>query len=109
MFDISFSELIVIFIVALIAIGPQRLPKVARTAGLLVGRAQRYLGQIKSEVSREMELERIAEIQAEMQRKAKVLESQARREADCVMQPEGTEARRAGSADEHAIHPPAQS
>ena len=46
MFDVGFSELMVIGIVALVVIGPERLPKVARTAGLLLGRMRRYVDDL---------------------------------------------------------------
>ncbi|ARU31815.1 twin-arginine translocase subunit TatB [Sulfuriferula sp. AH1] len=59
MFDIGFSELVVIGVVALIVIGPERLPKVARTAGHLLGRLQRYVSNIKSDISREVELDEL--------------------------------------------------
>lgn len=59
MFDVGFSELVVIGVVALIVIGPERLPKVARTAGHLLGRLQRYVSTIKSDISREMELDEL--------------------------------------------------
>jgi sec-independent protein translocase protein TatB len=59
MFDIGFSELVVIGVVALIVIGPERLPKVARTAGLLYGRLQRYVSTVKSDISREIQLDEI--------------------------------------------------
>ena len=59
MFDIGFSELVVIGVVALIVIGPERLPKVARTAGLLYGRMQRYVSTVKSDISREIQLDEI--------------------------------------------------
>ncbi len=59
MFDIGFSELIVIGVVALIVIGPERLPKVARTAGHLFGRFQRYASSVKADISREMELDEL--------------------------------------------------
>jgi sec-independent protein translocase protein TatB len=59
MFDIGFSELAVIGVVALIVIGPERLPKVARTVGHLLGRAQRYAATVKSDISRELELEEL--------------------------------------------------
>ena len=54
MFDIDFSELVVIVVVALIVIGPERLPKVARTLGHLWGRAQRYVNGVKADISRDM-------------------------------------------------------
>jgi sec-independent protein translocase protein TatB len=59
MFDIGFSELLVIGVVALIVIGPERLPKVARTAGHLYGRLQRYVSTVKSDISREIQLDEI--------------------------------------------------
>ena len=59
MFDIGFSELAVIGVVALIVIGPERLPKVARTVGHLLGRAQRYAATVKSDISRELELDEL--------------------------------------------------
>ena len=54
MFDIGFSELLLIGLVALIVFGPERLPDAARTAGLWVGRLKRSFGSIKAEVEREM-------------------------------------------------------
>jgi sec-independent protein translocase protein TatB len=59
MFDIGFSELLVIGVVALIVIGPERLPKVARAAGHLLGRFQRYAASVKADISREMELDEL--------------------------------------------------
>lgn len=63
MFDIGFSELVIVGVVALVVIGPERLPKVARTAGLLLGRLQRYASQVKAEVDREMKLEELHKLQ----------------------------------------------
>ena len=72
MFDIAFSEILVIAVVALIVIGPERLPKVARTLGHLVGRMQRYVNDVKSDISREMELEELKKIiDKEIQKKKK--------------------------------------
>jgi sec-independent protein translocase protein TatB len=59
MFDIGFSELLVIGVVALIVIGPERLPKVARTAGHLYGRMQRYVASVKTDISQEMQLDEL--------------------------------------------------
>ena len=59
MFDIGFTELMVIGVVALIVIGPERLPKVARTAGHLYGRLQRYVSSVKSDISQEIQLDEI--------------------------------------------------
>ena len=66
MFDIAFSELIVIGIVALIVIGPDKLPKIARTAGHLLGRAQRYVSDIKSDIDRELQLQDLQKLQDEI-------------------------------------------
>ena len=66
MFDISFSELLVIAVVALLVIGPERLPKVARTVGAFTGRMQRYMTQIKEEVNREMRFEELQKLQQEI-------------------------------------------
>ncbi len=59
MFDLGLSKLAVIGVVALVVIGPERLPKVARTVGTLLGRAQRYLADVKAEVSREMQIDEL--------------------------------------------------
>lgn len=67
MFDVSFSELVVIAVVALIVIGPEKLPKVARTLGALMGRMQRYVAQVKEEVNREVRFEELQKLQQEIQ------------------------------------------
>jgi len=67
MFDISFSELAVIGIVALVVIGPERLPRVARTAGVLFGRLQRYVTQVKADINREMDLAEINRLKNEFE------------------------------------------
>ena len=67
MFDISFFELLMIAVVALIVIGPQRLPAVARTLGHLFGRMQRYVNDVKADISREMELEELKKLQSGME------------------------------------------
>ena len=66
MIDIAFSELAIVGAAALIFIGPERLPKVARMAGTLLGRAQRYMNDVKSEVQREMEIDELRKLQKEM-------------------------------------------
>jgi len=73
MFDVGFSELIVIGIVALVVIGPERLPKVARTAGHLLGRLQRYVNDVKADINREMQLDELRKLQADMQESARDL------------------------------------
>jgi len=75
MFDVGFSELVLIAVVAMIVIGPERLPKVARTAGALLGRMQRYVNNVKSEVEREMQFEDLKKLQQEIQAQSKKLEN----------------------------------
>lgn len=57
MFDFAFSELVVIMLVALVVIGPERLPKVARTAGNLWGRMQRYVHSVKNDIANDIAIE----------------------------------------------------
>jgi len=65
MIDLGVSKLALIAVVALIVVGPERLPKVARFAGNLFGRAQRYMSEVKSEVNRQMEMEEFRKIREE--------------------------------------------
>ncbi|MGA8033392.1 MAG: Sec-independent protein translocase protein TatB, partial [Casimicrobiaceae bacterium] len=74
MFDIGFSEIVLIAVVALVVLGPERLPKAARTLGLLFGRLQRYVNEVKADVSREMELDELRKLQSEMQGAARELQ-----------------------------------
>jgi sec-independent protein translocase protein TatB len=74
MFDIGFSEIVVIGVVALVVIGPERLPKTARTLGHLFGRLQRYVSDVKADISREMELDELRKLQREMQGAAREFE-----------------------------------
>ncbi len=70
MFDIGFSELVVIGLVALIVIGPERLPRVARTIGHLAGRLQRYVADVKADINREVELEELRKMKDSVQETA---------------------------------------
>ena len=74
MFEIGFSELIVIAIVALVVIGPERLPKVAHTAGHLLGRMQRYVNDVKADINREIQLEELKTLQTSIQESARKLQ-----------------------------------
>ncbi|MGQ0526217.1 MAG: Sec-independent protein translocase protein TatB [Betaproteobacteria bacterium] len=82
MFDIGFSELLIIAVVALLVIGPERLPKAARTLGHLFGRMQRYVNDVKADISREMELDELRKLQSSMQDAARSLENSVSREVD---------------------------
>ena len=80
MFDIGFSELMVIGIVALLVLGPERLPKVARTTGHLLGRLQRYVSDVKSDINREMQLDELKKLQEEARKSAMAFEGSVRSE-----------------------------
>jgi len=74
MFDFSFAELVVIGVVALVVIGPERMPKVARTMGLLFGRAQRYVSEVKADINNQLKLEELRKIEADLRSKASTAE-----------------------------------
>ncbi|HEX5391866.1 MAG TPA: Sec-independent protein translocase protein TatB [Rhodocyclaceae bacterium] len=80
MFDVGLSELIVIAVVALVVIGPERLPSVARTVGGMLGRAQRYFNSIKAEVNRELQLEELRRLQQETYDRVMAMETEVKTE-----------------------------
>jgi sec-independent protein translocase protein TatB len=80
LFDVAFSELLVIAVVALLVIGPERLPKVARTLGALTGRMQRYVAQVKEEVNREVRFQELQQLQQEIQEQANKAQTRAAHE-----------------------------
>jgi len=80
MIDLGISKLALIGAVALIVIGPERLPKVARTVGALVGRAQRYINDVKAEVSREVELDELRKMRTEFENAARDVEQTIHKE-----------------------------
>ncbi|MFN4998478.1 MAG: Sec-independent protein translocase protein TatB [Betaproteobacteria bacterium] len=67
MFDIGFSELVVIGLVALVVVGPKRLPVATRTLGALIGRAQRYVSDVKTDIQRQMDLDELRKVQQQVQ------------------------------------------
>jgi sec-independent protein translocase protein TatB len=77
MIDLGFSKIALIGAVALIVIGPEKLPRVARTIGTLLGKAQRYVADVKAEVNRSMELD-------ELRKMKDTVESAAREVHDSV-------------------------
>lgn len=91
MFDISFTEIMVIAVVALIVVGPERLPKVARTLGHLLGRVRRYVGDVKNDIQREMEVEELNKLHTSVQKAAHSVEDSVREEI--------SELKAAGSVD----------
>ena len=84
MFDIAFSEIVVIAVVALIVIGPERLPKVARTLGHMFGRLQRYVNDVKADINREMELDELRKLQSQVQSAARDIEQSVTHAAHSV-------------------------
>jgi len=74
MIDIGLTKIALVGVVALVVIGPEKLPTVARMAGSLFGRAQRYINEVKSEVSREIELEELRKMQKDVQEAASDVE-----------------------------------
>ena len=84
MLDMSFSEIAVIGVVALVVLGPERLPKVARTAGQLFGRLQRYVATVKADINREMDTSELAKIKQEVQDAAKSFEQSVQQHANRV-------------------------
>jgi sec-independent protein translocase protein TatB len=76
MIDLGLSKLAIIGVVALVVIGPEKLPKVARMAGTLYGRAQRYLHDVKAEVSREIELDELRNLQKDVEESAQSFKSE---------------------------------
>jgi len=75
MFDISFFEMFVIALIALLVVGPERLPKVARTLGHLWGRAQRYVNGIKADMTRDLALDELRELKQKVQEQAQSTKS----------------------------------
>jgi sec-independent protein translocase protein TatB len=80
MFDIGFSELLLIGVVALIVIGPERLPRGARTIGHLMGRMQRYVADVKADIDREVELGELRNMRDSVQQAATNIESSVQSE-----------------------------
>ena len=94
MFDIGFSELMVIGVVALIVIGPEKLPRMARTLGHLAGKLQRYVSDVKADINREIELEDLKKMRDSMQQAASSFQS------DLTSEVNKTEAELKKAADE---------
>ena len=75
MIDIGISKMMMIGAVALIVIGPEKLPRVARTVGTLLGKAQRYVSDVKNEVNRSMELDELKKMKESMETAARDVEN----------------------------------
>jgi sec-independent protein translocase protein TatB len=114
-FGFSFAELTVIMVVALVVVGPERLPKVARTMGHLWGRAQRYVNGVKSDIERDMAIEEYRQLQQKIQSEASALEQsvkQATQTADQQVQKINEAVAQLSSSDQatpgQATHLPSQ-
>ncbi len=80
MIDFGFDKLALIGAVALIVIGPEKLPKVARTVGHLVGKAQRYVADVKAEVNRSIELDELKKMKTQFEDAARNVEQSVNQE-----------------------------
>lgn len=81
MFDLGISKLVMIGVVALLVIGPERLPKVARTVGTLLGKAQRYVNDVKREVNQAMEVDELRKAKSSIEGAARDLQQTVRNHA----------------------------
>jgi sec-independent protein translocase protein TatB len=89
MFDVGFWELTIIALVALVVIGPERLPKVARTAGLWLGRGRRFIATVKADIDKEIkaeELKQVIEKQAAMANPVHEIVEEARKDLNEIKQ-----------------------
>jgi len=78
MFDLGFSEMAVAAVVALVVLGPERMPRVARQAGQWIGKLQRYVADVKSDINRQMDLEDLRKLQTEVTSAAREVETSVR-------------------------------
>lgn len=101
MLDFSFSEIALVGIVALVVIGPERLPKVARTVGVIVGRVQRYSARVRADIAREVELSELKAAKQSLEETAQTIHQE--------IQQAGQDAERAvieTREDVLTVHPP---
>ena len=75
MFELSFGKMMIIAVVALIVLGPEKLPKVARTLGHLLGRARGYANQVKQDIDREMQMDELRKLQEQAKEAARSFET----------------------------------
>ncbi|HEX6708158.1 MAG TPA: Sec-independent protein translocase protein TatB [Albitalea sp.] len=110
MIDFGFDKIALIGAVALIVIGPERLPRVARTVGHLLGKAQRYVADVKAEVNRSIELEELKKMKTQFEDAARDVEqnvsSEIRQATSDLEKGWADENPLAGSADQHGLLTP---
>ena len=108
MFEISFGEMLLIGVVALIVLGPEKLPTVARTLGALVGRAQRFVASVKADIHQQADLTGLSSLQQEVQDAASSLRHSLEaemKEVDGAMQESVAAVRAAGDEAAAALDP----
>ncbi|MCX7193336.1 MAG: Sec-independent protein translocase protein TatB [Proteobacteria bacterium] len=108
MFDFSMAELMVVMVVALVVIGPERLPKVARTLGHLYGRAQRYVNGVKADISRDMAMDDYYKLQQKIQAEADALQQVVHQTGHAVDE-QVQQINRAVAAQPQSEHSPVES
>ena len=86
MIDFGFDKIALIGAVALIVIGPEKLPRVARTVGTLMGKARRYVADVKAEVNRSIELEELQKMKAQFETAARDVEQSVSSEINSAQQ-----------------------
>ena len=84
MLDLGIEKMALIGVVALIVIGPEKLPRVARTVGTLLGKAQRYVNDVKAEVNRSMELDELRKMKSTVEDAARDVEQSIHSEANSI-------------------------
>lgn len=93
MFDFGFGELVLIGVVALIVLGPERLPKVARTAGLWAGKIQHFVNNVKTELTKQVDASELGSMKKEVEDAARSLQEGFRGTADSLKGTVGTDTR----------------
>lgn len=109
MFGITLPELLIIMVVALVVIGPEQLPKVARTMGMLWARAHRYINSVKSDISRDMAIEEFRQMQQKVQQEASNAEQAMKQATQSAAQSVDQQMRELNSAVSQPVpQPPAE-
>lgn len=106
MFGITFSELMVILVVALVVVGPEQLPKVARTLGMFWARAQRYVNGVKADMARDMAVEEFRQMQQQVQDEAQRAQQVLKQGTQSASQAVEQQVRELNSAAARPVPPP---
>ena len=106
MFGITLPEILIILVVALVVIGPEQLPKVAHTMGMLWGRAHRYINGVKADFARDMAIEEFRLMQQKVQQEANSAEQAMKQAAQSASQAVDKQVRELNSAVSQPVLPP---